>query len=402
MSMIYPKQGEYRISYEPLSTLKKCIQLHDFKGTKKYFWHAAALLKVFILLGRTVYAGQTLNQPKRLAEIVATYPVRFMAITKIYMLYFDRKRVNYFYNTVSQEFWDFHIAGPELEKQIKKRFFIINFAVACQFVAAMLVVTLFLIFPLVDMPEGKRPLPNIIWTPFDTDPSPLYEIIYVIMIWNLTLSVLGNAFYDVLFTYSLQHLFVQFMLLKKLIKNITKGILEETSDCDKFNSEYFQNKVYERFRICAEHHAKLLKFGKNLKMFSSRALLPQLIMSYAVLVINGYILSIDHKDVMKTTGLLNLTGSCLVQLAVFSLQGSEIKFQSLSLLDAISNSEWYLFRAPVKRAFTFMMLNSKVPLTVSAGGMANVDNEILLEIVQKAFSAITLLRALTAEAEMKG
>lgn len=109
------------------------------------------------------------------------------------------------------------------------------------------------------MPAGKRPLPNIIWTPFDTNPSPLYEIIYAVLLWNLLLSILGNAFYDVVYFYSLQHLFVQYILLKELIKNVTSGIMEGSSDLEKFNSDYFQNKIYGRLKICVEHHVKLLK-----------------------------------------------------------------------------------------------------------------------------------------------
>lgn len=58
--------------------MKFCLQIHGFDGKRKYFWHAAAILKALILLGRTIYACQTLNQPKKLAELVATYPVRFM------------------------------------------------------------------------------------------------------------------------------------------------------------------------------------------------------------------------------------------------------------------------------------------------------------------------------------
>lgn len=95
------------------------------------------------------------------------------------------------------------------------------------------------------MPAGKRPLPNIIWTPFDTNPSPLYEIIYAVLLWNLLLSILGNAFYDVVYFYSLQHLFVQYILLKELIKNVTSGIMEGSSDLEKFNSDYFQIRFME-------------------------------------------------------------------------------------------------------------------------------------------------------------
>lgn len=174
-------------------------------------------------------------------------------------LYFKRDYTDYFYNCVSKDFWNFHIAGPELEKHILKRFFYVNLFVSNYLIASLMCVLLIILFPMVDMPEGVRSLPNIIWTPFDTNPSPLHEIIYVVMVWNLSLSIFGNAFFDVLYIYGLQHLYVQYSLLKELLKNLPKEIMDEQSDLKKFYSDYFQEKVLGRLNICMKHHSKLLK-----------------------------------------------------------------------------------------------------------------------------------------------
>lgn len=59
--------------------MKACLNIHGFETKfKKSFWHSAAMLKLLILIGRTIYAFQTIGQSKKLAELVATYPVRFM------------------------------------------------------------------------------------------------------------------------------------------------------------------------------------------------------------------------------------------------------------------------------------------------------------------------------------
>lgn len=176
------------------------------------------------------------------------------------VLYYNKNIVEFFYKSVKEDFWAFHIAGFNLEKQILDRFLKINVLILCHFTASMICLLLLIRFPLVDMPEGVRPLPNIIWTPFDTNPSPVHEIVYLIMVWNLSLSVLGNAFYDMLYVYSLQHLFVQFSLLKELLRNITNQIMEERSDTEKFQSSLFQRMVKERLNICVEHHSTLLRY----------------------------------------------------------------------------------------------------------------------------------------------
>lgn len=159
---------------------------------------------------------------------------------------------------MKNDFWDYHIAGPETEKQIKNRFKWTNRIVLFHFVGSITGVTTATIFPLGDMPEGVRPLPNVIWTPFDTNPSPLHEILYAYLLWNVYLTILGTAFYDIIYMYSLQHLCGQYSLLHSLIGNLGSGIMEGT-DLEKFNSEYFQIKVMERLKICVDHHAKLLR-----------------------------------------------------------------------------------------------------------------------------------------------
>ncbi|CAH1977475.1 unnamed protein product [Acanthoscelides obtectus] len=186
-----------------------------------------------------------------------------------------------------------------------------------------------------------RPLPNIIWTPFDTNPSPLHEILYVYMIWNLFLSLFGNAFYDALYIYCLVHLYVQFELLKELLKNLSTGIMEDASDLDRFQSQYFQKKVMDRLKLgdpgyqqaigqelgvsqatvsrtmdrvvknivaqsnewikfpTTNHELMEAKriwqsmFGLNLEKYGSVVLIPQLIMSYLALVVNGFILTLE-------------------------------------------------------------------------------------------------------------
>uniref|UniRef100_A0A6P7F902 Uncharacterized protein LOC114325989 n=1 Tax=Diabrotica virgifera virgifera TaxID=50390 RepID=A0A6P7F902_DIAVI len=118
-------------------------------------------------------------------------------------------------------------------------------------------------------------------------------------------------------------------------------------------------------------------------------------MSYASLAINGFIVSINHDELMKASILTCLSFSCLIQLALYAIPASDLQDQCLSVMDSIICSDWYLFKAPLKRALTIMLINSKIPISIRAGGLINIMNPVLIEIVQKAFSTIVLLRALT-------
>nr|CAI5866411.1 unnamed protein product [Callosobruchus analis] len=426
--------------------MKQCLQMYGFEGPKKYFWPTVTILKAFILAGRTVYFFQNLKDTKRLADLVATYPIRFMAVVKLIYLYVDKKRVDYFFNTIQEEFWDTNIVGPELHKKLQEAFSFTNKLILIHFTTSCVCLTVTIRFPIVDVPEGMRPLPNIIWTPFDTNPSPLHEILYVYMIWNLFLSLFGNAFYDALYIYCLVHLYVQYELLKELLKNLSTGIMEGASDLQRFKSSYFQEKVMERIKICVEHHNKLLEFGLHLEKYGSIVLIPQLVMSYLALVVNGFILTLVpgdetsdisnhcqmvvvlshlHKGKARLDALLNNKPETLIAQAydaskVMSGKTGEVNknqrnlkkcpfcallrpsiklnyAESISILAAVIESEWDLFTVRIKRALTLILYNSEKGTNINAAGMTNLNNELLVSIVKNAFSAITLLRALTLE-----
>ncbi|XP_072384251.1 odorant receptor 43a-like isoform X2 [Diabrotica undecimpunctata] len=389
MPLIYPEEGDYLIY------IRKCLQLHGFDGKKKYVWHATFIFITLLSCGRLSYAFRLINEPKMLVEIIVTYPLAIMAVLKLQMLYLDKKRVQYFYDTVLNEFWDYHIAGPRPEAEIKRKHFRVYLLFIGEVGGALVILFFLSIIPIVDMPGGKLPLPFINWTPFDIDSSPIQEIFRVIMMWNLLLSILSNMFFDALFFYATEHLIAQFILLKELLENIAKNIMEEKDDCEKFSSMEFQNKVYGRLRLCIAHHVKLLKFGKNLQEFCSVILLPQMLMTYALLVINGFVISISNNELAKVFILSCISGACIIELAIYAIPASDLQVECLSVIDSIICSDWYLFRAPLKKALTFMLINTQEPIFIRAGGLYVIDNPVIIEILQKAFSAIILLRALT-------
>ncbi|XP_023312511.1 uncharacterized protein LOC108914449 [Anoplophora glabripennis] len=248
-----------------------------------------------------------------------------------------------------------------------------------------------------EMPKGVKRLPNPVWTPFDTNVSPLYEILYFLLVCSQVLTVFGNGYYDFAYGSATQHLCAQLLLLKEQLKNITVGIMPHASDLEKFHSGYFQKRVMERLKICVRHHCRLLKYGKNLDKYSSSILLLQLLMSYLAMVINGYILTSNKADTLQTVEICSYTMTIFTEFVVFSVQASDLKDQSITVVDAVALSEWYLFKAPIKKALALLTMNAEKSIVITVGGMLEADNSLIIEVVLKAFSAITLLKALTIE-----
>nr|QUP79562.1 odorant receptor 1 [Monochamus saltuarius] len=395
MTIKFPRPGEFLLRDDPMIMLRRILKVHGFDGKKKYFWIAATIIKILLLFDRIAFVLLCLDRPRRVAELTASLPVAMTGVLKMVYLYVDKSRVNYLYDTITTEFWDYRIYGPQLEKEAKAIFKYANRILWSYIANSVLCLTLFLMFPVADMPsENDRILPNVVWSPVDLNPSPLYEIVFMILFVNGILTYLGNAAYDYFYSYCVQHLVVQFIILKELLRNITEDIMSDASDVEKFNSKYFQDTVMERMKICSEHHSKLLKYGKNIESYCWFVLVPQLVLTYAALVVNAFMLSTDRSDVPKTITLFNLSVTTFIQLAQFAIPSSQMNAQSISVLNAVYDSKWYLFNARMKRACTFMMMNGQEGIVVKAGGTTKINNPLLVDMLQKVFSAVTLLRAL--------
>lgn len=175
-------------------------------------------------------------------------------------MYFYSERVKYLLDTINQEFWDTGVAGPKVKNRIATRFLIINLMLTSQIFISFSCVYCLNMYPLVETPKGVKRLPNPLWTPFDTNSSPFHEVLYVFLVWNQVLTILGNGFFDFTYDCAAQHLCAQLLLLQEQLKKITIGIMPRASDLEKFNSEYFQREVTKRLKICVKHHSKLLKY----------------------------------------------------------------------------------------------------------------------------------------------
>lgn len=170
------------------------------------------------------------------------------------------ENVRFLFSCVERKFWDFSTGGRRLQKYWTKRFFVVNSLLLQHFTVACAYVILHLAFAEVPIPEGRtRWLPTLIAFPVNTDTSPVYEILYAILSWNLFISIFGNAFFDLLFVYAAQHLCAQFMLLKAMLKKVDFGLVEHHGDVVKFKSKTFQTEVHDRLVICINHHNLLLR-----------------------------------------------------------------------------------------------------------------------------------------------
>jgi hypothetical protein len=182
----------------------------------------------------------------------------FQAITKLSFLLLKRRNVRFLFTTVETDFWDPSVVGQHLNKRLSRRFLLINGLLLGHCILSNLYVILHLVFPHAPISQITW-LPTPISFPFDQDQTPTYELLFVILTWNMFVSVFGNAFFDFLFVYAAQHLCAQFTLLQLVLKKLQLGLLEDQDDVGRFHSESFQCEVRYRITECLKHHSLLLR-----------------------------------------------------------------------------------------------------------------------------------------------
>ncbi|KAH0812214.1 hypothetical protein GEV33_010578 [Tenebrio molitor] len=261
LRMDFVPEGSVGFKVDPLRHLKYCLRLWGQKRRLLVLCYFVLALKLFGFVLRTIFILKSMNNVEMLLEVSATYPIPLLAIVKLTYLLCRPSRVQFLLNPVETQFWNLSVAGARLRSYWDKRFLVINLLLVGHWLVCNGYVVLHLAFPYIPIPEGRtRWLPTLISIPFNTDATPLYEILYVILSWNMFVSVSGNGFFDFLFVYSAQHLCAQFAVLKAMLKKLDFGLLDHHNDLEKFNSQTFQREVHNRIVLCINHHNMLLRY----------------------------------------------------------------------------------------------------------------------------------------------
>ncbi|XP_068911399.1 odorant receptor 82a-like isoform X2 [Tenebrio molitor] len=408
--MDFVPEGSVGFKVDPLRHLKYCLRLWGQKRRLLVLCYFVLAFKLFGFVLRTIFILKSMNNVEMLLEVSATYPIPllvslpqastnllcfFQAIVKLTYLLCRPSRVQFLLSPVETQFWNLSVAGARLRSYWDKRFLVINLLLLGHWLVCNGYVVLHLAFPYIPIPEGRtRWLPTLISIPFNTDATPLYEILYVILSWNMFVSVSGNGFFDFLFVYSAQHLCAQFAVLKAMLKKLDFGLLDHHNDLEKFNSQTFQREVHNRIVLCINHHNMLLRYGRELKNLSSLIFGVQLLTTLLTLVMTGYTLSQDFEELTKSTMLLSFVFSSAMQFSIFAFQSADIHHQSSSVAEAAYQCNWYLFNAKAKRGLTLLIMNSQQGISMCGAGIVVMDNRVIVKMAQKVFSCITLLRSL--------
>ncbi|XP_032669851.1 odorant receptor 13a-like [Odontomachus brunneus] len=230
--------------------------------------------------------------------------------------------------------------------------------------------------------DTTRPFPMKILFPFETDQSPIYELLVVglfvhAMFHVLTVTVVNSLIFTLVLHVSGQI---------NIICQDFKALSENTFYCG--SSEH-------TIGILIEKHNKVISFSQNIGKLFSLVALTQILLNTIVICALGFLLMASDKEI--GIGLLKTIfaySAMVMEVFIFCFVGEYLSFKSKSLADAAYNSLWYNMIPNQSKKLLFVIMRSQKQLNITAGGMTNLSLETFTSIMKASASYVSVLYAM--------
>lgn len=154
---------------------------------------------------------------------------------------------------IEEDFWDPSVTKEQTMDKIEKRYKFIDFIVTSHASTGCFTSFLTSLFPTGRYPEGIKQLPGICWFPFNSNPYPIHQIAWIILLWNNFMGFYSHVAYDFLFIYFAEHLCSQFIILQEVLESV--ATLKSSSGEEIHNYK----KLIHQLEICIRHHNLLIR-----------------------------------------------------------------------------------------------------------------------------------------------
>ncbi|PSN40045.1 Odorant receptor 54 [Blattella germanica] len=264
--------------------------------------------------------------------------------------------------------------------------------------------------------EGaQRELPVRLWLPFDTTETPMFEITYVYLAICAHTEGMLSCSIDVFCMSVIIILTGQFELLCDALKNSTnyslarsesttqKGVnydnQQKIMDNDIPNiSNYDLEEAEDHLEECIKHHQKLIDFSERLNSLVSSIFFLQFLTASIMICMLGFRLTTMDFDI-NLMKLLSYLLTCICQLCLYSIFGSNLMTQSEAVHNAVYDCEWYDQSNHFKKSITMIIMRAQKPVTIMAGQFGSLCLPLFASMMQSSYSYLALLMQLNEEVE---
>ncbi|XP_034952301.1 odorant receptor 22c-like [Chelonus insularis] len=210
--------------------------------------------------------------------------------------------------------------------------------------------------------------------------SNFYYVIFVIQVYQLITTCLGNCGNDVFFFGLAMHVCGQFEILKSEFNSV------ENKRVGIENGEYFKNII--------KRHVHLINLVEKLETTFNMIILTQLIMSAILICIMGLqvIIALNMGDVFSGIKANIVLSSLMSQLFLYSYGGDYLTSQSHAIADAAYESLWYKYSIRTMRDIGFVIFRAEKSVYVTAGKFFYMTLGTFMDILKLSVSYMSVLR----------
>ncbi|KAL0133996.1 hypothetical protein PUN28_001124 [Cardiocondyla obscurior] len=235
-----------------------------------------------------------------------------------------------------------------------------------------------------DYNNTLRQLPIRVQFPFDTQQSPLFEILVATLFIHVMLHVSIISILNGLILTLVAHISGQIDIMCHEFKNISETVLYRESTSITLETQI-------------KRHKRIISFSENIEKLFSFIALMQVIWNTLVICCIGFIIIISiHND----TGVFVLVKSVLAYVVIMAdsfvmcFAGEHLSLKSKLIANAIYETSWYNMPVRQSKVIIFIIMRSQRRLVITAGKMMDMSFETFTSIMKASASYVSVLNAM--------
>ncbi|CAH1367430.1 unnamed protein product [Tenebrio molitor] len=233
------------------------------------------------------------------------------------------------------------------------------------------------IHPILDGSFRDGRLPFSAWYPFETQKTPIYQIVYVYQV--LSIVYLVGVIYNV----------DTFIALLNAFVGVQCNIL-----CDKLrNLQDTESSAARKELIgCIQLHKEILTFTEKSNRFNERIIFSQFFSSALSTGLTLFQLSVVQRFSGHFYFTIMFESSVFTQIFMYCWFGNEVEIKSNNIPYAAFEADWVNADLGFKKDLLFLIVKSQRPIKVSAMNLFYLNLNTLMTILRSSWSYYVLLR----------
>ncbi|XP_011862386.1 PREDICTED: odorant receptor 13a-like [Vollenhovia emeryi] len=229
-----------------------------------------------------------------------------------------------------------------------------------------------------------RQLPIKLQLPFETQRSPIFELLIIAIFVQVMLHVCTFCTLNGLILTLVLHVSGQIDIMCHELKNVSKNAL-------------FHESTLSLFQVQIERHKKIISFSKNIESLFSFFAFMQVFWNTLVICCLGFIIIFSIHNKTGTFVLIKTSSGYFVAMTeafIICFAGEYLSMKGKLIANAIYEMMWYDMLSSQSKIIIFIIMRCQKRLTITAGKMMDMSFETFTSIIKASASYISVLNAM--------